>query len=182
MYKRQVYDNPDVFWIDISGTTNQGTGYGQFFYSCTLFLRDSRTGLSSYNSYYREHRDEVARDQSLMMAQAHQVAAKARQLESRYEQVKYIHEWLAANNRYNKEASNDLTRYPLTHQAVSALVPDRQGGPVCDGYSRAFMLICQLLDIPCVIISGTGVTNNDAGSHMWNAVQMEDGLSLIHIY
>lgn len=170
-----IYDNPDIFWIDISGTTNQGTGYGDYFYSCTLRLKDTRTGLSSYNSYYKVYPEEIARDQALMRSVVNNVAAEARKRDTRYEQIEFIHEWLAINNRYNKVASENLTSYPLTHQSVSALLPDKEGGPVCDGYSRAFQLICQQLDIPCVIISGTGISNGEAGSHMWNAVQMEDG-------
>lgn len=170
-----IYDHPEVFWIDISGTTNQGVGYGQYFYTTTLRLQDKQEGASSYNSYYRKHPDELRSDQAQMMAQARSVAAQAAQLGTRYEQVAFIHDWLAANNRYNDTAAADLSRYPLAHQAVSALVPDREGGPVCDGYSKAFQLICSLLDIPSVCISGTGISGGSAGSHMWNAVQMEDG-------
>ncbi len=170
-----VYDHPEVFWIDISGTTNQGVGYGNYFYTTTLRLQDKQSGLSSYNSYYLAHPDELKEDQAMMLAQARSVAAQAAKLDSRYEQVVFIHDWLAANNQYNDIAANDLSRYPLAHQAVSALVADREGGPVCDGYSKAFQLICTMLDIPCVCISGTGISGGSAGSHMWNAVQMEDG-------
>lgn len=170
-----VYDHPEIFWIDISGTTNQGVGYGQYFYTMTLRLQDAQAGTSSYNRYYRTHPDELKSDQAQMLAQARAVAKQAAELGTRYEQIAYIHDWLAANNRYNDTAAADLSRYPLAHQAVSALVPDREGGPVCDGYSKAFQLICDLLDIPCVCISGTGISGGKAGSHMWNAVQMEDG-------
>ena len=170
-----VYDHPEIFWIDISGTTNQGVGYGQYFYTMTLRLQDAQAGTSSYNRYYRTHPDELKSDQAQMLSQARAVAKQAAELGTRYEQIAYIHDWLAANNRYNDTAAADLSRYPLAHQAVSALVPDREGGPVCDGYSKAFQLICDLLDIPCVCISGTGISGGKAGSHMWNAVQMEDG-------
>ena len=170
-----VYDHPEIFWIDISGTTNLGVGYGQYFYTMTLRLQDAQAGTSSYNRYYRTHPDELKSDQAQMLAQARAVAKQAAELGTRYEQIAYIHDWLAANNRYNDTAAADLSRYPLAHQAVSALVPDREGGPVCDGYSKAFQLICDLLDIPCVCISGTGISGGKAGSHMWNAVQMEDG-------
>lgn len=37
--------------------------------------------------------------------------------------------------------------------------------PVCEGYARAFKLVCDKLKIPCVLVSGAG--------HMWNYVQVD---------
>lgn len=170
-----VYDYPEVFWLDISGTTNQALGYGKHFYTTVLYLQNAQEGSNCYNSYYRDHPEEVLSDQRAMLAQAQKIAAQAAKLDTRYAQVVFLHDWLAANNIYNDEAAADLRRYPLTHQAVSALVNGKEGGPVCDGYSKAFQILCKMLDIPCVCISGTGISGNAIDSHMWNAVQMEDG-------
>ena len=41
---------------------------------------------------------------------------------------------------------------------------------VCEGYARAFKMLCDKAGIPCALISGTG----NGGAHMWNAVQMDD--------
>lgn len=42
-----------------------------------------------------------------------------------------------------------------------------EGVSVCDGFSQSFKVLCNELNIPCIIIG-----NN---SHAWNLVQMEDG-------
>ena len=78
-----VYDHPEIFWIDISGTTNQGVGYGQYFYTMTLRLQDAQAGTSSYNRYYRTHPDELKRDQAQMLSQARAVAKQAAELGTR---------------------------------------------------------------------------------------------------
>ena len=42
---------------------------------------------------------------------------------------------------------------------------------VCEGYAKLFKALCDIHDVPCLLISGYG--NSEA--HMWNIVQMEDG-------
>ena len=42
-----------------------------------------------------------------------------------------------------------------------------EGIAVCDGFSQSVKLLCNELDIPCIIIGNAG--------HAWNLVQMEDG-------
>ena len=101
---------------------------------------------------------------------------------SRYEQLKNVHDWLTKNNVYNENAvKKDPEPTPVRYQdrtpweAISAL--DVSLSPVCEGYARAFKLICDKLSIPCVLVSGTGssTTNPTGDAHMWNYVQMEGG-------
>ncbi|MDR1690849.1 MAG: hypothetical protein LBR42_03260 [Candidatus Methanoplasma sp.] len=58
------------------------------------------------------------------------------------------------------------------HDAYGALA-----GPsnyaVCDGYSKAFLLLCEKEGIDCVIVLGTEI--QDYINHAWNYVKMEDG-------
>ncbi len=97
-----------------------------------------------------------------------QLAEAARNAGStRYDQLLYLHNWLAENNVYDQTAART--------EAIIAVIPlsalDASLSPVCEGYSRAFMLVCHELDIPCILATGTA----DGGDHMWNYVQMEDG-------
>ena len=96
----------------------------------------------------------------------------------RYKQLAYVNEQLCTYNGYHAEAAAGgyALRYPWS--ALSALdqltVKDDANGslkPVCEGYARAFKLICDALEIPCVLVSG----NANSEKHMWNYVQMENG-------
>lgn len=42
-----------------------------------------------------------------------------------------------------------------------------KGIAVCDGFSQSFKMLCNELDIPCIIMGNSG--------HAWNLVQMDDG-------
>lgn len=90
-----------------------------------------------------------------------------------YDKVKYFNEWLTKNNCYNSDVENaghDV------RECISALTgrTDTEG-PVCEGYARAFKVLCDKTGIPCVLVSG----NADNGSgmpeaHMWNYVQIDN--------
>ena len=93
------------------------------------------------------------------------------------EQIRQLNRWLTEHNEYNTSA--DLQHLPnWPHECVSALVGSiGTDGPVCDGYSRAFKVLCGRLDIPCVLVDGyarTG-TQSQGQFHMWNSVQLPDG-------
>lgn len=96
---------------------------------------------------------------------------------SRVEQLRALNSWLTLHNEYNTSADLfSIGNEP--HECLSAL-EGRFGsnGPVCDGYSRAFKVICDKLNIPCVLADGYARYAKDGGgeAHMWNLVQMEDG-------
>jgi len=61
---------------------------------------------------------------------------------------------------------------PFAHDAYGALVSSNHYA-VCDGYSKAFLLLCNKMKIPCVI--DIGVTIPSLVNHAWNYVQMENG-------
>ena len=45
---------------------------------------------------------------------------------------------------------------------------------VCDGISDAFRILCLIEGIPCLKVTGTGVTSSGSESHAWNKVFIED--------
>ena len=84
---------------------------------------------------------------------------------SQYEQVREVHNWLINNIEYdvNLEAQEP-------YSIVGALT---EGKAVCEGYARSFKYILDELNIPCVLVSGTGTNSNgETESHAWNYVQL----------
>ena len=110
-----------------------------------------------------------------LMTSAKNIAAQAAKQPDRYKKVKYIHDVLCENNTYNYDhyyqydgAAHTTWQSKMPHIAYSALIFKDGYEPVCEGYATAFKIICDLLNIPCVIaVSDT---------HAWNNVQMDDGL------
>ena len=152
-------DHPEIFWLD--GWRTEASGMGND-YTFTLSFDFGDSWSSAYGTR------SIAGDESAMNSQIAALAAQARAAgSSRYDQLASVHDWLTHNNLYNSYAAG--LRSPIGDstpwEAISAL--DTSLSPVCEGYARAFKLVCDELDIPCVLACG--------GDHMWNCVQMEDG-------
>ncbi len=102
-----------------------------------------------------------------LRAKVNQIASNARSYNSVYSRVKYIHDYLCVNIRYDKGAyykgnnTNLLTRSEqMSSTAYGALV---NGKALCGGYSAAFVMIMRELGYECAYISGTA-----KGNHAWN--------------
>lgn len=150
------YDRPDALWLSsmrygyvarVSGSTQVSSG-GVIF---------------SFRLRY-EGREQEMWEQSMKSAQA--IADSIDPNTDRYTQVKSIHDQLAAQSTYNyNPAPGD--EETLSHQAYSCLVAGDVYEPVCDGYAKAVKVVCDLMDIPCVVVVSS--------THMWNNILMDDG-------
>lgn len=97
-----------------------------------------------------------------------------------YDQIVYLNDELTKRNAYNSVVATGITDGvdDDAWRCISAL-EGRNGanGPVCEGYARAFKVLCDELEIPCVLVDGDA--RNDCyekpGGHMWNYVQLDDG-------
>ncbi|MCL1811547.1 MAG: hypothetical protein FWG41_04960 [Methanomassiliicoccaceae archaeon] len=82
-----------------------------------------------------------------------------------------INNYLVNLVTYDPNYGNEKeSRY--AHDAYGALV-DPNHYAVCDGYSKAFLLLCEKMGIECVIVQGTAVSNME--NHAWNYVKMDNG-------
>ena len=145
------YDRPDILWI---GTMRYGykvTVSGSEAAKVTDILFDFHL---AYGGLERNMRDD-------MMARAQAIAAEASAAADTYSKVLAVHDALAKTNVYGDPGGE------LSHTAYSALIPGDSYEPVCDGYAKAFKIVCDLLGIPCVMPS--------SADHMWNNVKMENG-------
>lgn len=78
---------------------------------------------------------------------------------SEYQKVKSIHDYLVENTVFDESAQN----------AKSAIGPIIDGKAVCEGYAKAFQLLCVMSGIDCIFVTG------DAdGDHAWNKVKIGD--------
>ena len=90
---------------------------------------------------------------------AEPVLEAARALDSDYERLKYVHDWIVNNTVYTKSGAE------YESEADGPVV---YGQALCEGYSKAFMYFAQQLGYPC--ICSVGVANLE--DHMWNMVKI----------
>lgn len=89
----------------------------------------------------------------------------------RFTQICYLNDWLVEHNSYNVKEGGYTPWYAT--QCISALEGFKGvDGPVCGGYTSAFKVLCDALDIPCVLVHTQEIFDPD---HVWNYVQMENG-------
>ena len=104
---------------------------------------------------------------------------------SDYEKLKYYKTYICDAVSYNKTAASSNTAYGNPWQLIYVFDGDASTKVVCEGYSKAFKLLCDLSDfasdkIMCQLMTGTlEVTNQSPGGHMWNVVHMDDGLNYL---
>ena len=174
MYACFDRDFPEVFWLSGGSATMTSTGYelsynratckGTVKYEQTVYFvlksdsTDVRESVYTNGSYIR---NDIAERQNSITLITTAVDGK-----TDYEKIKYFNNYLTVNNGYN---ANIDTAYPQAWECISALQGlGAQKAPVCEGYARAFKVLCDAEDIPCVLVSGYS-----GGPHMWNNVCLD---------
>ena len=156
------YDHPELSWLLNAGTSiyfsfsgNDANGY-----TMTAF---TSTPVSV---------PDFASDMSAMYNKIDDIVSKAPST-TLQEKLKFFHDEICKLTKYNDEAAKWVGE-SLPNNLLYAWSPygTFTGQPVvCEGYARAFKMLCDKANIPCALIGGIGNT----GAHMWNAVQMDDG-------
>ena len=130
------YDRPDILWM-----SDMLYGY--------RWRRQSAGQVKTENMVFAFKlvyggQEKAMWQQSL--AAAENLAAQVDPEADLYTQVKTAHDLLAQGNTYAGEFP-DGKGESLSHMAYSALLFDDGYDPVCDGYAKAFQMVCQELGI-----------------------------------
>ena len=149
-------DHPGIFWI------NETSRYSYYEDGDDLMLEMSFTLKN----------DELAQAKKKLDKAVEQIKEKAPENADDFEMELFINDYIVDNCDYDQSST-------MRHNAYGALV---DGNAVCDGYSRAFQLLCGELGIDSVVIEGdsdefdsqteTDSDSNDVG-HMWNCVKLD---------
>ena len=167
-----TYDNMDIFYIDVEKLTLTTTTTTIGSYSShrvelsngnnSTYLKDnflSNSKLTGKINLLEAMRDEIKR-----------------QLEgySDYQKIREVHNWLVNNVEY------DINLESEEPYSICGALTD--GEAVCEGYARSFKYIMDELQIPCVLVSGTGTNSNgETESHAWNYVWLNDNWYAIDV-
>lgn len=104
---------------------------------------------------------------------------KAHENESDYEKLQSYRNEICGLTDYNHAAVTDGAPYGNPWQLIWVFDEDPDTTVVCEGYSKAFQLLCDRTEfdqaIDCITVSGNMSGGTSDGDHMWNIVTMEDG-------
>ncbi len=108
--------------------------------------------------------EEGAMQYATLTAEAQKLTDQAAKLSDDYSRVKFFHDELVRSCEYSSESID-------SHCAYGALCAKKA---VCEGYAKAFMLLCEMSDIPCLPACGMAVDKDGVQQlHMWNKVQLD---------
>lgn len=140
-------DHPEVFWID------PGTSYSYYEEEAAVNMQ----------LHFTESGDALQKDRKALEAAVKKAIAEAPKEANDYDIELFLNDYIAKHCAYDIESEH-------RHSAYGALV---NGGAVCDGYSKAFQLLCKRLGVECTVVEGTSEFNKDEDNgHMWNCVRL----------
>lgn len=144
-------DHPEVFWL-----LNE-----------TSYLFDN--GYTTVYIFFNSNMDSVERKEAKekFNSAVEKILSKAPADASDYEKELFVNNYLVDNCEYDYDAIDRKKILNNENDAYGALVDKKA---VCEGYARAFQLLCNRLGIDCVTMSGT----TDGGSHAWNCAMLDN--------
>lgn len=147
-----VEDNPHLFHVERTHFNYARKG------SHVLIMSQNYYTPAQFKDMYRRLKQKVD-----------QILTAARKYKTKLEQVRFLHDYLAASITYDW-CEGDLQKSREAHTMVGALINRRC---VCDGYARAFRLLCDRLGISCIVVIGEGPTDGASECHAWNMVKLD---------
>ena len=157
------YDHPEVFWIGTAGWVcsrgrgSDSKGIYMTVSGVTFIAAEMYSGAKSeVTSFNRAVNAAVSEIKSALPSEA-----------DRYQTVMAIHNYVCRAVTYDENV--------YAHTAAGVFLHGQK--VVCEGYAKAFKILCNRFDIPCALIVGDAKSKGDDTSeaHMWNYVKMEDG-------
>lgn len=144
IYKKVVYDSPDLFWVEINGSRYSYNNQGL---------------VTAFMPGYNDLAKDIEGNKKKLEAATEEALADMWSLSSDAEKAKYAHDWLCYKVSYDLDA-------PYNQNCYSALVKDTT---VCAGYAHGFQYLMQKVGIPCGYILGYA----EGGYHAWNIVKLD---------
>ena len=176
-YLALTYDHPELVWLSGAKYTIGYSVYTPLFESGEIsIITDLELAGSTFTITPTKDTGVLtgSKVNPLFDGTKSQIDAMLSANATTYDKVKAVHDKICSMVSYENNMQNIGNPY---YQTPYSLYYDADGDgkieTVCAGYAKMMKLQCNKYGIPCVLV--TGVT--DSGEyHMWNYVQMENGV------
>ena len=104
-----------------------------------------------------------------------QIVADAPAESSDYQKELFVHDRLIDACTYDEEAVEIHKQEKVRGNEQNAYGALVEGKAVCEGYTRAFQILCSRLGVTCWVIQGQaiGFEGESSVNHIWNCVQLD---------
>ncbi len=152
-YRALSNDFPEYYWMPVSYYINLHDGKT----SVAFKRNDAEDGYGFTKKQIEDNAEEFYDN-------INRIIEKTRNAESDFEKEVIIHDTLCKAVTYDSDF--DLDVKDSIYTAYGALV---NGHAVCEGYARAFKLLCRYAGIKCILVTG----DSRGVGHMWNMVELD---------
>jgi hypothetical protein len=145
-------DNPGLFYVDFS----------------KIFINTSLTWVSLRANFLYSNQQIDATEKRLEAVIAKIFASRGGGFASMdaYNRELTLHDSLVRNISYSNTGIN--------HETTSIVGALLSRSAVCEGYAKAFKLLCDRADLPCIVVSGKGIPIGEPEEpHAWNIVKVD---------
>ena len=123
---------------------------------------DSDNYVKSLNVSYVKSPEEGNSQLAQLRSEAESICLQAEGLDD-YDKLKYFHDRIILKCTYSDETEN-------AYSAYGCLI---EGKAVCEGYSKAMLILCQRAGILCIPVLGeSSDADGESIPHMWNMVYL----------
>ncbi len=136
-------DHPEIFYVD--------------GYNATTHTLGDKVVKVTFSARYTLSQSQVEERKALIDTRVQEILAGMEDAMDEYEKLKYLYEYVIENTEYDLKAPEN--------QTISSVFLYKRS--VCQGYAKAFQLLCMEAGIPSVLVTGT-VTGGEG--HAWNLV------------
>ena len=155
------YDNPDIFYLDYSKMV--------LFYESDFFGNNSAyiEKDSQEENYLIEgfhSKEDIETAEKSINNVKESVLSNISTVSSEYEKIKYIHDWIVKNTKYDETLAR-----PNKNNIYGVLI-ERQA--TCGGYALTLKYILNDLGIESIVIQGKGFRDGTSEYHAWNYVNV----------
>ena len=167
-----MLDRPELFFLDAKNVTliTRRTTFlnvNKTQYSLVPSKRNSSREYLPYFSRIFESPEKINLAMEQINNEADKIINGAKQYNSRYDRLKYIHDKIIEETEYNQQEdfdNNTIYGLLVKHKCM------------CQGYAYTMKYICDQVGIPCIVVNGDGInSSNQIEAHAWNYIKMEDG-------
>lgn len=161
-YNAMINDHPDFFWMPYTYIVGEMADMAGSYISIAFEIDDG----ANQNRYLveREKREAMCEELNYRIAE---IVDTANAYKGEYKKAEFLNDYLCENTEYDEFADLNQTSY-------GSIV---NGKALCEGYSRAFKLLCNKVGIRCDLIYGMSEEEN----HMWNCVNISDEYSHVDV-
>lgn len=169
-YKGSPLEDFDPVYQRAYEAVKKNTGVDNFISSCK-YSRIGYTATITVSYRYSKESFDSRRDK------VRKTINKARQVVSGlanrkmpdFDKEKLLHDYIINNTRYDIK-NYDAGVFPEdADTAYGCLV---QGITMCQGYSEAMKLLCDLSGVECLVVKGESLNNGQWTGHAWNLVRI----------